>query len=187
MKNNFPRSFYVPKTYARVARNDSLGVEVYKDQRPDSIVIMAFSGKRQKADFHLRFKTEEQATKHVANWMNNLKAHQEKVLERREKRKEGHTLKVGDLLQCMWGYEQTNIDYYQVTALLGTTMVEIREVGQSIRETEFMQGKTTPLPDVFVGPAKKHRVGERNSIRLNSYSWAFPCSHEDVSHWTSYA
>lgn len=37
-------------------------------------------------------------------------------------------VKVGDLFYCSWGYEQTNVDFFQVIALVGESSVRIREV-----------------------------------------------------------
>ncbi len=37
-------------------------------------------------------------------------------------------VKVGDFFSASWGYEQTNVDYFQVIALVGATSVRVREV-----------------------------------------------------------
>ncbi len=37
-------------------------------------------------------------------------------------------VKVGDLFSASWGYEQTNVDFFQVIALVGETSVRVREV-----------------------------------------------------------
>lgn len=191
MRNQFSRSFYTGERFTRVARNDDLGVEVYRDNNPKregSIVLMGFAGKRQKPDWHYRFSSEERAAKHVDEWLRGLKASQQYKTEQKEKKKAfKHTLKVGDLLVSSWGYEQTNIDYYQVTALIGSTMVEVREISQSRRDEGFMQGRTTPVPDCFIGAPKKYKVQEGNCIKIASYAYAHPCTATDTRIWTSYA
>lgn len=37
-------------------------------------------------------------------------------------------VKVGDLFYASWGYEQTNVDFFQVVALVGGSSVRVREV-----------------------------------------------------------
>ena len=37
-------------------------------------------------------------------------------------------VKVGDLFYSSWGYEQTNVDFFQVIALVGETSVRVRQV-----------------------------------------------------------
>lgn len=37
-------------------------------------------------------------------------------------------VKVGDIFESSWGYEQTNVDFFQVIALVGETSVRVRQV-----------------------------------------------------------
>ena len=37
-------------------------------------------------------------------------------------------VKVGDLFEASWGYEQTNVDFFQVVALVGKESVRVRQV-----------------------------------------------------------
>lgn len=37
-------------------------------------------------------------------------------------------VKVGDIFSASWGWEQTNVDFFQVIALVGETSVRVREV-----------------------------------------------------------
>lgn len=57
-------------------------------------------------------------------------------------------LQVGDILYYSWGYEQTNVDFYQV---IGKTekSVKIQEIESKTVENGFMSGNTTALKDVF--------------------------------------
>ena len=41
-----------------------------------------------------------------------------------------HPLQIGSILYTSWGYEQTNIDFYQVIELIGTSTVVLREIAQ---------------------------------------------------------
>ena len=49
-----------------------------------------------------------------------------------------HGVKVGDLFYTSWGYEQTNVNFFQVIALVGSSSVRVREVyPEMIEEDEF--------------------------------------------------
>ena len=41
-------------------------------------------------------------------------------------------VKVGDLFYSSWGYEQTNVDFFQVIALVGESSVRVREVNPPV-------------------------------------------------------
>lgn len=100
-----------------------------------------------------------------------------------------HPLKVGDLLKSVWGYDQTNVDYYQVVALNGATMVTIRPIAarQTTSPSNSMVGTCTPVKGDFTGSPRRCRPGSSGDIKLTSYSWARPCSDDDCSRWSSYA
>ena len=80
------------------------------------------------------------------------------------------SLHVDDIFYASWGYEQTNVDFYQVTAVRGC-VVEIRPIRQDITETGFMCGTTMPVLDAFTGPPRKHRV-VRNYITVGYKQYA---------------
>ena len=43
-----------------------------------------------------------------------------------------NSLQIGSILYASWGYDQTNIDFYEVTKLIGRTTLELRELGQEL-------------------------------------------------------
>ena len=85
--------------------------------------------------------------------------------------KEPRNLSVGDVLCCQWGYDQTNVDYYQVVKLIGKTMVEIRKIKAHKVEDMSMQGWSTPICGQFIGEPLRRRANG-SSVRINSYSYA---------------
>ncbi len=60
-------------------------------------------------------------------------------------------VKIGDIFVNSWGYEQTNIDFYQVTALRGTTMVELRKLNKLVTaEDGTMSRYSLPIKGAYV-------------------------------------
>ena len=106
-----------------------------------------------------------------------------------------HELKVGDVLRAIWGYDQTNVDYYQVVELNGATMVTVRKIGEDRQSSAWMQGYSTPTPNKFVGDPIRRKVSiDGVSIESCRAAHLFkPTSVIDgvkifkPTNWTSYA
>ena len=66
-------------------------------------------------------------------------------------------VKVGDIFSATWGWEQTNVDFFQVIALVGETSVRVREVcPQMIEESptcSMAADRTYKLTDELLPPA----------------------------------
>ena len=103
-----------------------------------------------------------------------------KAKRARERKQFQHTLKVGEILYSSWGYDQTNIDFYQITKVIGRK-VEIREIaGRLVNGEEgFMSGRRTAIKDEFVGdpqiriPSGGSDDSSRLYIKVSECSWAW--------------
>lgn len=100
------------------------------------------------------------------------------------------SVEVGDIFYSSWGYEQTNVDFFQVIALKGTTQVIIREVNLAIEKEEATSSmsadrsynvkKCTPLKEsVFIKDNEKGQTKkilgttEHPYINLTSFANAY--------------
>lgn len=193
MKN--PR--YIPSGYTLYAKDERFGFEVYASTSP-RIVAMAFGGKRSKPDWHYRFQNLTRLDAKIAETLSGLMSWEDRKAKHKAQRSAPHDVKVGDVFRCSWGYDQTNIDFYEVTAVFGQ-MVEIREIGQDRQETEFMQGQCVPLLGSYRGDAMRKKVSMGSgepSIRIYSFASAYRMKPVakiadkplfESSHWTAYA
>jgi len=94
---------------------------------------------------------------------------------------------VGTILCNSWGYEQTNIDYYQVTkcSKSGAT-VEVRPIASKhIANTGFMSDTVGPNPGAFTGEAFKKRV-TAYGVQF-AHGWTSICKADDTHNATHYA
>jgi len=100
-----------------------------------------------------------------------------------------HQLLVHDILVASWGYDQTNIDYYQVTKLIGAQTVEIRKIAAQITPTGFMSGQCLPVIHQFIGNPMKKRVigGDGKTVKIDSHAWARKRESSRADHYTAYA
>lgn len=190
------RAHYIPKGARKFADRFSTAV-VYAYQGTNGMpCLMGFHGKAQKPDFHFCYRDQEQREAKARSFFEGQRAREQFVRDQAAKRKaRGRGLEVGDVLKASWGYDQTNIDFYQVTKLIGDRMVEIREIGQEAEGTDFMQGKCVPVLGRFIGKPMRKRA-EDGSVRIASYSWAHKIQPKaliggqpvfEAAHFTSYA
>ena len=84
-----------------------------------------------------------------------------------------HSYKVGDIFERVWGYDQTNVNYWEVTKVKGK-FVWVREIAQEEIDTGGMTGKTTPLPGKFqANEPEKKCLAQDGRIKINHYAWAY--------------
>ena len=150
-------------------------------------VAVGFAGKRAKPDFNYIFKTEEGMQKYLTEWLAKIQASVQRKAQERAKaaamRATGHQLAVGDVLATCWGYEQTNVEYYQVTKLIGKCMVEICEIARMHEETGYLQGKCAPVKGQFKGEPLRRRVcDDGRSVKIESWGiWANKLESQKVA------
>jgi|PlaIllAssembly_1097288.scaffolds.fasta_scaffold29663_6 hypothetical protein len=191
MKFKLNRSFYLHSGYALLESEPEFGLEVFGTPAGSVPVIgVGFAGRRQKPDWHYRFKSEEARSEYIAKYKSKLEGIAEYKLKQAVERKEvDNLLKLGDILECSWGYDQTNIDYYEVVKVLPKSVV-ILEIAQRKQMTGYESGSCWPLPGQYVGKPRTVRV-KGESVKISSYSHAYKVKKNadgtyPEAHWTSY-
>ena len=193
---------FIPEGYTLSIDNQDLAIQVYYK---DGAVIggLCFVGKAVKPTWYYRFKSIEQRLAEVDKTIKNVSER----LERKNQAKASkavasanHGVKIGDVFRSSWGYDQTNIDYYEVIAVTGKTAT-ICEIGCLSEETLSMQGNCVPLMGAFRGKPFKKLIQKRSIestayFNLNSYATAFKIEPIamignkpvfEASQWTAYA
>jgi hypothetical protein len=67
---------------------------------------------------------------------------------------------LGDILVASWGYDQTNIDYYQVVAVVGSSSVRIRKIRGTCIERQTGTDLMMPVRDGFINDGHAYRQSE---------------------------
>jgi hypothetical protein len=149
-------------------------------------IALIFIGRAINPTFHVQFSSDERRNEYVnskiATYLERKKQKKERIKERSLM---SHTLEVGSILVSSWGYDQTNIDYYQVTKLIGKTMVEIRSIGATVVATHGTYQDVAPVKDSFftpryegdtwkIKPMRKKVDPVSNSVSINSFASAYP-------------
>jgi hypothetical protein len=194
---------YVPQGYELIAKDERFGFEVHGKVMANKSFAICFRGKASKPAWHYSFRTEEALKKQIDD---TLRAEMD-AAERKEKRKAeqkaanaSHDAKPGDIFRSSWGYDQTNIDYYQIVAISGQMAILLR-IGEMSEETGFMSGESVPCPDHFIGKQFRRRIQKMTMqsepfFRVNSCANAYrmkPLAMVgnkpvfESSNWTAYA
>ncbi len=173
------RMLRIPSDMTQLFNEDA--IEVYTKTVDGKMVAMGFAGKRTKPDFYYRFSTVERMYEYINNWRTNIESHNTYVKEQKEKRLQDTTLKVNDILEGTWGYEQTNVTFYQVLKVVGKRMVEIQEIGASLDWNGGPSAYSTPVPNSFKGKPERKMVSNGHYISINSYLSVTPWNGKPVS------
>jgi hypothetical protein len=144
-------------------------------------VVVCFIGKQSKPAKTLCYRTHEEAMKTVAAFYRNVaevgeykKEQKQKQLEKQRQAKAEFEGKIGSIFVASWGYEQTNVDAYQITARLNNQTVEVVEVGTAStgKNNGFsaMADNVKPVPVsaeiAATLPKLKARITSKNTIQV---------------------
>ena len=102
-------------------------------------------------------------------------------------------IKCGDIWRSIWGCEQTNVDFYEVTRVTKTT-VTLSELDRfTCYDPKTMTGTTKPIPGAYVNHPIRRKIrrgldGEPY-VSMANYSMApvIRPYHGEVLHYSDYA
>ena len=139
-------------------------------------LAMGFLGKAGKPTFYFSFKTLESLDRYAAEFVANRATSVAFKAERKAAAAAPVNVNVGDIFRAVWGYDQTNIDYYEITRVIGKSTVEIRKIAGKGEDDGFMTGKCVPSPGQFQGDPMVKRIknaGGTPAVTINSYCAAW--------------
>jgi len=155
------REFYIPKTARKIQPKATDGVVFYAYERGDAIYGLAFIGKRTKPEFHYRYRTEAERTKRFEDTLSGVLANEEFKAKRRAERAKPHNLEVGMILYGSWGYEQTNVDFFEVVRATKRS-VWVEEIGSQTATDAgngaWMTDRVVPNLEARTGKITQHIV-----------------------------
>ena len=179
---------YIPKGSRKVADKLSDAVVYLSEHTSNSgkprFTVIAYCGKRGRPDFHEHYGTAQGRERRITEYFVNRRAH----LARRKPEAKPRNLYVGAILCTHWGYDQTNVEFFQVTALIGERMVEVREIMQAVKDTGWCQHDCAPVHDEFIGPALRRKVSDYDgaSVKIDDVRRAYVWTG-NIARATSYA
>ena len=127
---------------------DVLGVVTYeRNNRP----CAQFYWRDRKNPESFYYRSEEERAERIGDRIKAAKAYATRIAERKNRKNDLPEINVGDVLVTSWGYEQTNVNFYQVIERKGKTKVTLREVAsKTLEETSWCSANVTPVKDAFI-------------------------------------
>jgi len=166
-------SRWIPKNSTKIdAPEIDAVVYLYNDPRPCAV---GYTGTKSKHDFHHAYRTKEGRLADLNKWRQGMTKVQGLKEERKANRNQPHSLKNGAIFLFTWGYEQTNLDFYQVVDSTPYT-VTVREIAQESNGGGYgsMSDHRIPTLGKFIGEPMRKRVqftGDRPYLTMASYGW----------------
>ena len=155
---------------------EPFGVKVLKTENPHARVGTSYSlkvwmPKATKPFVNVYFKNAEQREQYAEEVVGRVNVNLEAKAASRQARKHpanAQAVEVGTIFVHSWGYDQTNVDYYEVVRKTGS-YVEVKPI--AAREVEgsqgFMSATVRPLPGHFLVNSyrmRDDRTGEYREV-----------------------
>ena len=156
------------------------GSVIYKWEQNGKILLKAFKGKASKPAFYYSYKNDEAANKQISAWIDALMITNAAKIRDKAEKNQPHNIKIGDIFRSTWGYDQTNVEFWECVSVSGA-LITVKEIAQQREYTESMSGNCLPIPGKFIGAEKKCRVQYGTRIKVSD------CAHASLLDFTEIA
>ena len=182
---------YIPDGATEIKDSESSAV-VYMGEYEANTKFFAigYNATRKNHDFHYYYATKEARDNKIQSFFDAARITEAEKERRNQARKttSDHQVEEGALFYESWGYDQTNINFYQVVKALPKS-VYIREVASTVVDEPIGQELVVPVPDAFIGKEMIKRVndiGKDYCLRMTSFSTAFVWSGSPLARTSPY-
>lgn len=150
---------------ATIMHFEDVSAIVYINEQEN--LIQGFHGNKSMPDFYRSFQSLEHTKPYIENWYQSLlREKQRKERRRQERLLYTHDYQVGDILYASWGYDQTNINFYQVLEVKSNKTIKLCEIG-SQRDCLSTVYQVCPVKDSFFGEPLVKRVSLGGYVKIN--------------------
>lgn len=166
MTITLPRTRWFPAGALKVTHKHSDAVVYCYTNGKGLPAVVAYAGKSAKPVFCFYYGNEADRERKVRAFFAGREAVLALKAERRTAARKPHGFEIGHVLVASWGYEQTNVDWFEVTKIVSPTMIEVRPIRSMADHEGCDRGRTMPLIGEFKGEATRHRV-TRGSVKIS--------------------
>ena len=207
MARKYTREFYIPKGSTPVAdpQSDAVayiykiaatrlsGGAVVERATNNRYGVALFVGKQSKPLWHYTFKTEARLEQAVcAAFKDRRMSIARKTKEAQERKEWKHDYKVGDIFNTCWGYDHTNIEYFEVVEVRGKHLI-LREIAQHREDDGWQRGRCVPQSGQYIGEPIR-RLATKYGVRIDEVRTARKWNTHEVAgvkmgparNWTAY-
>lgn len=166
---------------------EDFSVEIYENLEIQTwidngkFILRIYKGKSGKPIAYYYYKSDEYRSKSIENYKKSADSTKQYRLERAEARKNvKNVYKINDILCSTWGYDQTNVDFYEVVGLTNKS-VKLVKIGQKMVENVGSLSE-------YVVPDRKYRgektitrrVGLSDGVSVSDVSYAYKWGGEPI-------
>jgi hypothetical protein len=146
------RDFYIPKAAMKVADKLSDAVVYLSLNTKGKPRATVFFGKQAKPVADYWYPDEAQREKRVRQLFEARRAYAKRVADRRAESKAfQHTAKLGDIYRTCWGYDQTNVEFFEITELRGKHAI-LREIQVVAADNGMGSERVVPQSGAYLEP-----------------------------------
>jgi hypothetical protein len=151
------------ENFSKRFENQNLRLEINFESLTAMAIKIKSKARFPKPEFNYRYRHLDQMKNHLELFIAAKENNQKRKQELLEKKKEAlkvfaHPYKAGKILYESWGYEQTNLRYWQVIAVKGKSVV-IRPIAKKeIASTSWASGMYEPMENEFMGAPIVKRI-----------------------------
>lgn len=183
MRYGHKREIYIPKGSVKFADKQSSAV-VYLYQRESSgkLGAVGFHGNAQKPDWQYTFRDAAQREAYCGKHFEAIRAREKARGDRaRERVAFKHSCQVGDIYRTSWGYDQTNVEFFEVIEVRGKYAI-LREIAGAVRENGQGSESVVAQSGAFLEPKYKgddrgvpiRRLIQERHIKIGDVRSAWP-------------
>jgi hypothetical protein len=85
------------------------------------------------------------------------------------------SVSIGDIFCSSWGYDQTNVDFYQVVDVMNS-FAKLRPIKSKYASGDGWTGSVIPVKDDFSGDSFRKKIQDSGTgdvgFRISSFEWA---------------
>lgn len=175
---------YIPQGYTPYTPDigdypkDMFAVYVKLDD-PKRLSAIFYTGKQSNHTWFYGFPRLDDMKAKINDTISRLMSWQDAKAKRKDARSKPHTIKLGDIFYTSWGYDQTNIDFYQTTKIISDRTIEVRQIGSKIVDSsDISSNQVVAVKDSFLTPrGDGDKTGlpmvkrvSNNTIKITSYA-----------------
>lgn len=150
---------------------DSKQALIISYERNAHPILLSWTGSKTKPN-HYRYSSKEIRQNVI-----------DKILETSKKEesspKDASSVNIGDIFVSSWGYDQTNVDFYEVIEKRGKCTLFLRRINQTRYFESEMSGKCSPIRGEYIGDTFKKRLSN-DRIRFDSFRSGYKIETEVI-------
>lgn len=144
---------------------------IFPSARSGRPAAVMYAGKSSKPARHFVYPTDARREADVRAFFDGQRARRaSKLAISAERAAFQHSYVVGDILTCSWGYDQTNVDAYEVVDLKGKHIM-LRRIRTAEEATSSMTGRVVPQSGEFIGDRVTRHLAQPHGVKVGHH-WA---------------